>query len=89
MDGRDMPGTQAPAAAFALGPVLSARLDEALRSSLHEPGAGERLLRGALEDTAVHAVVFTLRVQGPPAAHVVQLLRASDPLAQWAGLSCI
>lgn len=83
-----MPRVQAPAA-VALGAVLSARLYEALRSSLHEAGAGERLLRGALEDPAVHAVVLTLRVQGPPAAHVVQLLCAPDPLAQWVGLSCI
>jgi hypothetical protein len=84
-----MPTTQALVAPVALGEALSARLDDALRSGLRGEGFGEALLQGALGDPSVRTVVLALAVQGPPAAHVLQLLRAPGPLAQWEGLSCI
>ena len=72
-----------------LDPVLSARLHEALCA--HTPGneAGVGTLRAALDDPTVHTVVLALKLGAEPGASLVQVIRSSDPIAQWMDLACI
>ena len=72
-----------------LDPVLSARLHEVLCAPTPGSEAGAGTLRAALDDPAVHTVVMALRLGAEPSASLVQVIRASDPLAQWIDLSCI
>ncbi|UUZ76830.1 hypothetical protein LP414_04950 [Polaromonas sp. P1(28)-13] len=73
----------------ALDPVLGACLHEALCAPTPGCEAVTGTLRAALDDPAVHTVVLAQRLSAEPSASLVQVIRASDPLAQWIDLSCI
>jgi len=72
-----------------LDPVLSARLHEALCAPTPGNEAGAGMLRSTLDDPTVHTVVVALKLGGEPGASLVQVIRSSDPIAQWMDLACI
>ncbi|OOG41030.1 hypothetical protein [Polaromonas sp. A23] len=72
-----------------LDPVLSARLREALCTVAPGDGAGAGMLRAALDDPAVCTVVVAVKLGSAPGASLVQIIRSSDPIAQWMDLACI
>ena len=74
----------------ALDPALSASLRELLCAAATPDGqAGAGALQAALDDPAVHAVVIALQLRDERVASLVQVIRASDPIAAWIDLSCI
>ncbi|ABE45723.1 hypothetical protein [Polaromonas sp. JS666] len=64
-----------------LGPARSARLHEALCAPTPGSEAGTGTLLAMLDDPAVHTVVLALKLGAVPGASLVQVIRASDPLA--------
>lgn len=72
-----------------LDPVLSARFREVLFTVAPGDEAGAGMLRAALDDSAVSAVVVALTLGGEPGASLVQVIRSSDPIARWMDLACI
>ena len=76
---------------MALPLALKAELGVGLQTLLLAAGRSDPTgaLRASLDDPSVHGVVLALQFGPPPAASLVQVVRASGPLAQWADLSCI
>ena len=73
----------------ALDPALSASLLAALDTAAPSNEGGTRMLRAALDDPTVHAVVLIVHVGREPGASLLQVVRTPDPFAQWLGPSCI
>lgn len=78
-----------------IGQALGKRLLQAISAAAsEEEGAdnsqhGSKMLQAAIGDPTVHTVVLALRLGSEPTASLLQVQRSTDPLAQWAALSCI
>lgn len=73
-----------------LSTAFSVRLRELICAVAKPDGeAGIGTLQAALDDSTVHIMVIAVQLHGEPAASLLQVVRASDALAQWVELSCI
>lgn len=78
-----------------IGRALGTRLVQAISAADSEEEdaessqPGSKMLQAAISDPGVRTVVLALRLGSEPAASLLQVQRSTDPLAQWAALSCI